>query len=103
MALTRLPNEVLEQVITHTIPEGFQSVALICRKIYTLCIPHISYHNTLRSHFQRFTYFEKMNDPSFTIRTAFNLIARIAIEPVIARYILNADFKIDSYVMRLRP
>jgi len=103
MALARLPNEVIEQIITHVIPEGFESVALTYRKLYTLCISFIKRYNTLRSQFQHFTYYPKISDPSFTIRSSFDLIARIAVEPVVARYIVDADFKIDSFFKRGRP
>ena len=96
MALNRLPTEILDNIISHVLPEGFESVALTCRKIYALCKPFIEYHNGLRSQFQNFTYYERMSDPSFTIRTAFDLITRIAVEPVVARYIRDADFKIDT-------
>ena len=103
MALTRLPTELLENIITHVLPEGFESVALTCRKIYALCTPFIQRHNTLRSQFHNFTYFEKMTDPSFTIRTAFDLITRIAVEPIVARYVRYADFRVDGFFIRGRP
>ena len=96
MALTQLPTELLENIISYVLPEGFEGVALTCQKIYTLCKPFIEHHNRLRSQFQNFTYYEKMSDPSFTIRTAFDLITRIAVEPVVARYIRDADFKVDT-------
>jgi len=103
MALARLPNEMIEYIIIYVIPESFESVALTCRKIYTLCIPFINRHNTLRSQFQNFKYYKKMTDPSFTIRTAFDLITRIAVEPVVARYIVNADFKVDNSSTAANP
>lgn len=96
MALTRLPTELLDKIIIYALPEGFESVALTCRKIYALCTPFIEHHNRLRSHFHNFTYYGKMTDPSFTIRTASDLIIRIAVEPIVARYVRNADFKADS-------
>ena len=105
MALIRLPTEILNNIIVHTLPEGFESVALTCRKIYALCIPFIEHHNLLRSQFQDISYYEdsrfmlsaKVPDPAFCIRTAFDLIIRIAEEPVVARYIRNADFGVDSF------
>ncbi len=100
MALTRLPTELLDKILEQTLPEGFESVALTCREIYQLCKPFIKHHNTLRSQFRKFTYYEKMADPSFTIRTAIGLIRRIAVEPVVARYIRQADFEVDT---RSRP
>ncbi|KAL8727286.1 MAG: hypothetical protein Q9181_005770 [Wetmoreana brouardii] len=103
MALTRLPTELLENIITHTLPEGFESLALTCRKIYATCIPFIQSHSTLRSRFHEFTYYENTSDPINTIRTAFDVITRIAVEPVVARYIRHADFAKDSYFTRGRP
>lgn len=97
MALTRLPTELLENIITHVLPEGFESMALTCRKIYSRCTPFIECHNRLRSQFQNFTYYEKMADPSFTIKTALDLITRIAVEPLVARYVRDADFKVDCF------
>ena len=96
MALTHLPTELLDKILEQTLPEGFESVALTCRDIYQLCKPFIKHHNTLRSQFRKFTYYEKMADPSFTIRTAIGFIRRIAVEPVVARYIRHADFEVDT-------
>ena len=103
MALTRLPTELLHNIITHVLPEGFESVTLTCRRIYALCTPFIERHNRLRSQFQNFTYYEKMTDPSFPIRTSFDLIVRIAVEPIVARYIRTADFKVDNFFISGRP
>jgi len=103
MALTRLPTELLDSIITHVLPEGFESVALTCRRIYALCTPFIDRYNRLRSQFQNFTNNEKMTDPSFTIRTAFDLISRIAVEPDVARYVRDVNFKIDSFLNYGRP
>lgn len=96
MALTRLPTELLETIITHVLPEGFESLAVTCRSIYAVCIPFVERHNALRSRFRHFTYHKNPADPSPTIATASDLIKRIAVEPVVARYIRYADFKRDS-------
>ena len=103
MALTRLSTELLENIVTHVLPEGFESVALTCKRIYAICVPFIERHDRLRSHFHTFAYYEKMSDPSFTIRTAFDLITRIAVEPLVARYIRYADFKVDHFFTHGRP
>ncbi|PVH98467.1 hypothetical protein DM02DRAFT_615812 [Periconia macrospinosa] len=95
MALLRLPDELLALIVSHAIPEGFESLCLACRRLHTLCKPLIKQHNVLRSQFRDFNYYEKVQDPSFTIRTSFELIARIAEEPVVARYIQHADFEMD--------
>lgn len=53
--------------------------------------------------FSHFTYHKKMTDPSITIRAAFDLITRIAVEPVVAHYVRDAGFKVDSLFTHGRP
>ena len=96
MDLLTLPLELLETIIIHTLPEGFESVAVSCRKIYTICIPFTPRHNALTSRFRHFRYYEDPGHPSPTILTAGDLIRRIAIEPIVARYIQSANFVLDS-------
>ncbi len=103
MVLIRLPNEVLDNIIIHVIPEGFESLALTCQKFHTLCTPFLSQHNLVRSHLYNFSYDERFSDNVFPIRTAFDLIARSAVEPILARYISTADFGKDSFFMKGRP
>lgn len=103
MALTRLPTELLETIITHVLPEGFESLAVTCGRIYALCIPFIKSHNALRSRFRHFTYYKNPGDPSPTIAAASDLIKRIAVEPVVARYIRYADLKRDSPCSHMIP
>lgn len=95
MALLKLPNELLTLIVSHAIPEGFESLCLACSRLFTLCKPLIKQHKALRSQFRNFNFYEKIADPSFTIRTSFELLARIAEEPVVARYIQHADFSMD--------
>ena len=92
-------------VVIHSLPEGFESLVLSCKRIYGLCTPFLEHHNTLRWHFQNFHYCKtnkpfKLNQELLTFRdtisSAFNLIARITIEPVVAHYIQEADFGYDS-------
>ncbi|KAL8918546.1 MAG: hypothetical protein Q9172_005389 [Xanthocarpia lactea] len=96
MALTYLPTELLETIITHTLPEGFESLAFTCRRICLIFKPLTHDHNTLCSRFHNFAYAELTSDASNIIRTAFDVIARIAVEPIVARYIRHADFALDS-------
>ena len=95
MALTSLPTELLNGIIEQTLPEGFENLAVTCKKLHTLCAPFIEHHNKLRSHFYNFSYYERF-DKSFNVHTAFDLISRIATEPIVARYIRHADFEADS-------
>lgn len=103
MTFVHLPAELLAQIALHTIPEGFESLALTCHKFYTICTPFVQDYTTLRTRFRNFDYYENTSDPINTIRTAFDVITRIAIEPVVARYIRHADFTKDSYFTRGRP
>ena len=43
-----------------------------------------------------------MTDPSFTIRTVFDRVTRIAVEPVVAHYVRGAIFKMDGTHHRSR-
>ena len=96
MALTRLPTELLEIIITHVLPEGFESMAVTCKKIYAICIPFIQRHNDLRSRFDFFTYDESPNHPPPTIVSAGDLISYIAVEPLVARYVRSANLIYDT-------
>ena len=96
MALTRLPTELLETIIAYVLPEGFESLAVTCRKSYSSCVPFIERQKALPSRFHYFTYHANQNDPSPTIASASDLIRRIAVEPIVARYIQHADFGFDS-------
>lgn len=96
MALMQLPNELLENIIVHVLPEGFESVALTCRRTYALCTPFIEHHNELRGQFRIFDYYRRQGHPDFVIGTGFDLLTRIAVEPIVARYIREADFDKDG-------
>jgi len=96
MALIRLPTELLEEIIAHTLPEGFESVALTSKQVHATCIPFMRSHNTLRARFHNLDYYENTSDVIRTIRTAFDVITRIAVESVVARYVRYADFAMDS-------
>ena len=96
MVLMQLPNELLENIVRHALPEGFESVALTCTRIYALCTPFIEYHNKLRGQFRTFNYFRRDGHPDFVIGTGFDLLTRIAVEPIVARYIREADFARDG-------
>lgn len=77
----------------------FQSVASTCGRIYAIW--HRSSNTS--AHFHSYTYYERMTNPSVTIGTAFDLITRIAVERIAARYVRDADFRADSFFIRGRP
>ena len=110
MAFMDLPSELMQQIIPYTLPEGFENLALTCKLLYTLCSPFLEHHNNLRFHFRKFEYNKTNKDfrefryhhdllrfPD-TATSAYSLISRIAIEPVVASYILEADFSRDSRI-----
>lgn len=103
--MSELPNELLDKIIWHTLPEGFEGLAFTCKKFYALCTPFIENHNKLHSRFRSFTYFHEFKDPrgEISIKTAWDLIVRIASEPVIARYIEKVDLRRDSIPVGNRP
>lgn len=97
MSFNTLPDELKILIIEQTLPEGFESLAVTCKRVSELCKPFIAGHNALRSRYRSFAY--RLDDPAFEysmILTAFHLIARIASEPIVARYIQHADLKWDS-------
>lgn len=98
--LTSLPTELLEEIIPHTLPEGFEGLALTCRRFYNLCTPLIKRHNQLRTEFGEFMYYACLNRDGLHYRhhpQAIYLIQEIADDPVVARYIRHADFIYDTW------
>ena len=100
MKLLELPTEVLRLIVEETLPEGFESFTLTCRKIYTLCEDRLAKHNQLRRMYRNFRYKRlrsAANDPDFQDRhdiwSSLALIHAIGQEPLIARYIITADLK----------
>ncbi|KAH7304318.1 hypothetical protein B0I35DRAFT_465302 [Stachybotrys elegans] len=100
--LADLPVEVVTRIITHALPEGFESLALSCKDIYRLCTPYIARHNLLRKQFDWVAYCPNpsavRNDPLWRpLHNAFGLLERIADEPNVACYIRQAEFTWDSF------
>lgn len=100
-----LPTEILDEIVQHALPEGFESLALTCKEFYTICTPYIEHHNQLSFEFRYFVYRPhgyqgKRIIPS--IYLAFELIMRIAMEPRVARYIVHADLRHDDWPHRPR-
>ncbi|KAL9616139.1 MAG: hypothetical protein Q9160_008968 [Pyrenula sp. 1 TL-2023] len=93
MALTRLANELLDDIVECTLPQGFESIALTCKKIYALCIPFIKRHNEPRSRFRDIACYVDSRD---CLVATSDLLTLIAMEPIIARYIRTANLQYDS-------
>jgi hypothetical protein len=99
MTFMQLPIEIVDKIIQHTLPEGFESVALTCKRMYGQCVTFIAHHNELRSRFQTFEYYLKPYRLKLNLMSSSDLLLRIADEPVVARYIRSATFAIDSYFL----
>jgi hypothetical protein len=112
MGLLHLPTQLLSVIVQYVLSgDGFESLALTCKTCHALCLPFIQNHNKfnkLREHYQKFEYYKPSPGQRFekdrlcwllwypdNISSAFNLIARIAAEPDIARYIEQAEFDQD--------
>ncbi|KAK7937218.1 uncharacterized protein PG986_014086 [Apiospora aurea] len=99
-SLVDLPPELLLQIISESLPEGFESLALSCKAVYQLCTPFIKQHNLRRAQFSKFQYspfsYSGQDPLRRPIRHAYDLIERIAREPIVARYIQHADLGRDS-------
>ncbi|KAK7921624.1 hypothetical protein PG985_009646 [Apiospora marii] len=102
LGLAHLPPELVLEIISAALPEGFESLALSCKHIYQLCKPLTKHHNLLRRQFHRFEYRRRpppvLEDPLWRpMGNAFDLLERIAAEPIVARYIRYADLCWDNY------
>lgn len=102
--LTSLPTELLDEIIPHTLPEGFEGLAMTCRRLYDLCTPFIERDNQRRKRFHEFMYCKYPNNG---LLSNFNapavwLIQEIAHDPIVARYIRHADFTLDTWPPRPR-
>jgi hypothetical protein len=94
MGLQLLPTELLARIVQETLPEGFESFALTCKSVYNASKFFLSKHNTLKRQYRNFTYRQGPHGNACT--SALLLLARIAEEPLVARYIISADFVQDS-------
>ena len=106
MTFAHLPSELLEIIIQLSLPEGFESLSVTCKRVHAACVPFIQRHNALRSRFRHFTYYDSSPRTPLTIMSAITLIKRIAVEPAIARSLdtptsdtiaRDGSFKISLY------
>lgn len=121
-SLVDLPPELVTHVITESLPEGFESLALSCKAIHELCKPFIEHHNLLRAQFREFEYTRSLSpedspedfpedSPELVpqnplwrpIPHSYALIERIATEPVVVRYIQHADLSREEHYAASHP
>lgn len=71
----------LKNIISHVLPEGFESLALTCKKLRILCKLFIPYHNECRSHFKYFSFTEAVLSP-YNLRISWELNSQISTKPI---------------------
>jgi hypothetical protein len=96
MALTNLPHELLDIIVDYFRPQIFENLVTTCKIIYTRCMSFIKRHNELRSRFRNFAYHPPTRE---SLVAASDLINLIATDPIVARYIRNADLVEDSKLL----
>ncbi|KXH43406.1 hypothetical protein CSAL01_05198 [Colletotrichum salicis] len=103
MSLLRLPVELLQRIISETIPESIENVAVTCRALYEASERYLEQHNSLRKRFRHFS-FSTFNASSGTwddttaetemfVRHGTDLLMSIIYNPRITRYIETVDLK----------
>lgn len=97
MVLLDLPDEILLDIIKETIPEHFEDFALSCKATYRICGQFLLNHNRLRKRFRHFSYDRAdcvlNGEDDIACYSPFQLLTRIADDPIISRYIVSADFR----------
>jgi hypothetical protein len=91
--LTSLPPELLDLIIAHSLPRTFENLATVNKALYARCTPFLARHNALRSQYHSFAYDAHTCD---TPAAASDLLALIASNPLVARYIRSAILLDDS-------
>lgn len=81
MGLLQLPGELIDEIITFTIPHGFESFALSCKTIYRRATAQLDRHNRLRR-LWRYAY-----TPSNERGKPFYLLYELSRDPLLAQYI----------------
>ena len=100
MTFFLLPAELLDGIIKEALPEGFESLALTCKRINARCKPLLKHYNEIKSQFGVLDFRSLgaavFSSSSSTIRTSYDVITRIAVEPSVARYVVHANLNLDS-------
>jgi hypothetical protein len=104
MPLLQVPVEILTQMIKETMPESFENFALSCKAVYEASTHLREKHNKLSRRYKKFKY-TKLDGLSMAdiqalgddfCSSSLELLSKIADEPLIAKYIVSADFKNDD-------
>ncbi|KAK8078986.1 Cys/Met metabolism- pyridoxal phosphate-dependent enzyme [Apiospora phragmitis] len=85
-----LPNELLLHILEVALPYDFESLVLTSKHMYAISRPLLARHKELRRKYRRFRFGEPSADLQVTT-TMLELLLNIAVDPVIARYIVHLD------------
>ncbi|KAI0470754.1 F-box domain protein [Xylariaceae sp. FL0804] len=100
--LADLPVEIFQAIVACTLPEGFEGLALTCKAFYELCTPFFAYHKHLGDRFRHITYHIPVKPSWGAISSSFSFLEKIADQPWVARYVIDAQLWLDSYPFVLR-
>lgn len=110
--LLSLPNELLYLIVQRLPdPDDLENTALTCKHLYAICLRYLPQHNRLRTRFRQFKYsdYKRLTGdlpisagfplgPPYTVYSAYELLALIAVEPDVALHIKHADLSSDSVI-----
>ena len=81
MGLLDLPGELLDEIITLTLPDGLESFVLSCKTVYVRAGTQIAYHNKLK---EQWRY---ASTPSNDRGKALHILYQISRDPFVVEYI----------------
>lgn len=90
MSLPALPQELLLTIFELSLPYTFEDLALTCKSLYHAAAPLLEKHNRARKRYRNWKF-----GPS-TVGSVVELLCEIAVNPVVARYIVHADLGDES-------
>ncbi|CAG8972337.1 hypothetical protein HYALB_00005005 [Hymenoscyphus albidus] len=107
MAIVLFPLEVLEYIAEYAMPEDFESFSMTCKSFYAAGGKFREKHNLLKKRYRHFKYDERQfpwykDVEAYATRkkgdilciSPQQLLLQICEEPLIARYIITADFNL---------
>ena len=91
MALLGLPTEVLQDIVQHAVPEGFESILLTCKLLNDIGTPYLDEYNTNK---RKWSTIDIPRDWDSDVKIVGDLLLHVSESPIIGRYIKHARFGI---------
>jgi hypothetical protein len=88
MKLLDLPVEIIDEIISQSLPSGFEAFALCCHAIYTRAVPKITRHNSLKRRWMCTTIAGSKNCSDI-----LRILCEIACDPLVGRYIESLSLR----------